>query len=989
MYNHGKQNQRDQSQRNQQTLEEILTKIDHAKAKIIDTLENPQNTQAHSGKPGDKRLSPFSAKPNTSSSIKESYNKWETTNFGNDKSNEKFRKLMGIKKSGSEVATEDWSNDSFSQVSNTSKWFSDQEQQYEKARAITHNQKGLGLGFSGSGANTTAPSSSTTSKNFLEDALNKHRNSTNCLKRTHKEIVIEGYGSNQNVPQKRTKVQNCSNQVDNNDLELFDVGDSVSLKIGANSSKIKKNSAIDNVSTILPAFPPSVPCPPPTGVNPPPPPPTRFNPPPTPPTRFNSPPPQLCPPPTRFTSPPPQPPPARFNPPTPQPPSARFNPPTPQPLTTRFNSPTSQPLTKRYNSPQSHSPSKRFDTPPPQPCSPPSRFNSPHPQPPSTRFDPSPPQPCPPPSRFNPPPPQPPTTRFNSPQPQPPTKRFNPPTPQPPTTRFNSPPPQPSSTRFNPPPQPPSTRFNPPLPQPCPPPSRFNPPPPQPCPPPTRFNPPPPLPGPPPTRFNPAIPPPNHERQDEIPSWASSVVRNCETVDNWSDQNVQVSSNMGNSDENYSSKIGQNSKIENRSINEDKIPLWASSVVRSNEIDDNLSYQNNQESSNMGESDNYSFNIGRNYEIEVNDDDVTSLISSDISDQDDFIDDIVAFETSLAKDFNEMTTEKFKEMKLWISEKVAQLLGKKNDLLVGFIIDNLEHDLEDSDPVPDPRKIQINLAGYFGGENARSFMAELWSHFGSVPKENQFSEAIGNLYSYKYNDIGENTGEKLFHVCQRRMQVKKAKKSDGPKLTYDCEICDIKCDTQAVLDIHLQGKQHQKKKLKFNEQSLPQEEKKLEPEKKKLEPILIPFRCDICNLNLTGKAPFDMHLQGIKHKKQLKLVSQIQTPSGSGITPAEKKQNLILESDERMTNKKSLEELSSLEASVRSVSSVENPKPDVLVPNKVAAGEASGTGKNAIAKLNEMFPGPKAPQYKITSQTGPPNNPTFFMVIYRFHLNSG
>merc|ERR1719225_1896479 len=78
-----------------------------------------------------------------------------------------------------------------------------------------------------------------------------------------------------------------------------------------------------------------------------------------------------------------------------------------------------------------------------------------------------------------------------------------------------------------------------------------------------------------------------------------------------------------------------------------------------------------------------------------------------------------------------------------------------------------------------------------------------------------------------------------------------------------------------------------------------------------------------------------------------------------------------------MTNKESLEELSSLEASVRSVS---NPKPDVLVPNKVAAGEASGTGKNAIAKLNEIFPGPKAPQYKITSQTGPPNNPTFFMV---------
>ena len=27
-----------------------------------------------------------------------------------------------------------------------------------------------------------------------------------------------------------------------------------------------------------------------------------------------------------------------------------------------------------------------------------------------------------------------------------------------------------------------------------------------------------------------------------------------------------------------------------------------------------------------------------------------------------------------------------------------------------------------------------------------------------------------------------------------------------------------------------------------------------------------------------------------------------------------------------------------------------------------------------------MFPPPKAPQYKVTSQTGPPNNPTFAMV---------
>ena len=36
--------------------------------------------------------------------------------------------------------------------------------------------------------------------------------------------------------------------------------------------------------------------------------------------------------------------------------------------------------------------------------------------------------------------------------------------------------------------------------------------------------------------------------------------------------------------------------------------------------------------------------------------------------------------------------------------------------------------------------------------------------------------------------------------------------------------------------------------------------------------------------------------------------------------------------------------------------------------------------KNAVMMLNELYPPPSAPQYKVTSQTGPPNNPTFSMV---------
>lgn len=85
-----------------------------------------------------------------------SFNKWETTNFGNDKTNEKFRRLMGIKGGGGGGGNgsncgippnTDSSSANNRNPNNAAKWFADQEQQYEKARAITHTQRGLGLGF--------------------------------------------------------------------------------------------------------------------------------------------------------------------------------------------------------------------------------------------------------------------------------------------------------------------------------------------------------------------------------------------------------------------------------------------------------------------------------------------------------------------------------------------------------------------------------------------------------------------------------------------------------------------------------------------------------------------------------------------------------------------------------------------------------------------------------------------------------------------------
>ena len=97
-----------------------------------------------------------------------SYNKWETTNFGNSQTNEKFRRLMGIK-GGAAPASETGS----SSAAPSDKMFVDQELEYERARAITHTQRGLGLGFASvppfkSDPSVIAPKPSTAGINFVK-----------------------------------------------------------------------------------------------------------------------------------------------------------------------------------------------------------------------------------------------------------------------------------------------------------------------------------------------------------------------------------------------------------------------------------------------------------------------------------------------------------------------------------------------------------------------------------------------------------------------------------------------------------------------------------------------------------------------------------------------------------------------------------------------------------------------------------------------------
>lgn len=80
-----------------------------------------------------------------SQTSKPSFNRWESTNFGNTQTNEKFRRLMGIKSTDVIPSNEDGGP---SAASGSASMFAKLEDTYERARLATHTQRGLGLGFS-------------------------------------------------------------------------------------------------------------------------------------------------------------------------------------------------------------------------------------------------------------------------------------------------------------------------------------------------------------------------------------------------------------------------------------------------------------------------------------------------------------------------------------------------------------------------------------------------------------------------------------------------------------------------------------------------------------------------------------------------------------------------------------------------------------------------------------------------------------------------
>ena len=109
--------------------------------------EAPEEKEAPAPAPA-----PAAAPAPGSANVKKSFNNWESTNFGNDKANEKFRRLMGIKSGGgAEAGCSEKPGPGSAFVPNHDKIMNDLDRNYEAARQQTHRNRGIGLGFADSG----------------------------------------------------------------------------------------------------------------------------------------------------------------------------------------------------------------------------------------------------------------------------------------------------------------------------------------------------------------------------------------------------------------------------------------------------------------------------------------------------------------------------------------------------------------------------------------------------------------------------------------------------------------------------------------------------------------------------------------------------------------------------------------------------------------------------------------------------------------------
>ena len=115
----------------------------------------------------------------------------------------------------------------------------------------------------------------------------------------------------------------------------------------------------------------------------------------------------------------------------------------------------------------------------------------------------------------------------------------------------------------------------------------------------------------------------------------------------------------------------------------------------------------------------------------------------------------------------------------------------------------------------------------------------------------------------------ENTAPQM-EINSDEMQPNLNKLVQNP-FQFRCDVCNVNCTGQESYDQHLQGSKHLKKlaqnAIHKDGTSQVQPKDNLESLIKTQNPSQ--FRCDVCNVDMSGQIQYDMHMQGSKHLKKL------------------------------------------------------------------------------------------------------------------------
>lgn len=140
-------------------------------------------------------------------------------------------------------------------------------------------------------------------------------------------------------------------------------------------------------------------------------------------------------------------------------------------------------------------------------------------------------------------------------------------------------------------------------------------------------------------------------------------------------------------------------------------------------------------------------------------------------------------------------------LKPWITTKVNNILGMEDDVVINYVFNTFD------EPNFNPKRLQINLAGFLNARKAREFMGELWGMMleaqaseDGIPaslidkkmkelkaaegnnSELSMAQATENDWKHRYKSL---TGGRYGHEPNYKSEPRDASDDEGPRRRYD------------------------------------------------------------------------------------------------------------------------------------------------------------------------------------------------------------